>query len=72
MAKASVGERLLSWRKAAGLTQLAAGKKVGVSQPVWHEWERGTRRPGRERAAALEALTSGLIKASEWDASEAA
>lgn len=65
-AKASAGERLLGWRRAAGLTQAAAGQRVGVSQPVWHEWERGTRRPGRERAAAIEALTAGLISAADW------
>jgi len=61
-----MGQRLLSWRKAAGLTQKAAGDRVGVSQPVWHEWERGTRRPGRERAKALEGLTGGLLSADEW------
>lgn len=56
----------MSWRKAAGLTQKAAGERVGVRQPSWLDWERGARRPSRERAEAIEALTGGLIPASEW------
>ena len=57
-------DRLKSWRSERELSQSAAGEKVGVSGPTWHEWESGGRTPQGGYRDALEILTG--IPATEW------
>ena len=55
---------LRAWRLARDLTQRAAGEKVTVSGPTWHDWETGGRVPSAGYREALERLTG--IPASAW------
>lgn len=61
----TVGERIRSARKAAGLTQAQLAKKLGVPYQSVGQWERGTRNPKYETleriAAALETSASELM-----------
>lgn len=50
--------RLKAWREAAGLSQGAAAKRVGVTQSAWSAWEVGHKRPSIEQIVSLSALTS--------------
>lgn len=52
----SLGPDLKAWRTAAGLTQDAVAKQLGVSRPTITQWERGTYRPSREHLAKLDQL----------------
>lgn len=51
-------EKLREWREAVGLSQTAAGKKVGVGQASWSAWEAGQKRPSIEQIVRLSELTS--------------
>jgi transcriptional regulator with XRE-family HTH domain len=53
---------------AASISQRVAAEKLGVSQPLWSEWEHGTRTPGDSLQKAIEVLTGGAIPAVDWEA----
>jgi transcriptional regulator with XRE-family HTH domain len=72
MSRFDVGERLRFWRAANGWSQSRAAEFVGAKQPMWSEWEKGTRRPGSEFRERIEKLTSGVISFGDWNSSEAA
>lgn len=59
---------LKTWREgfAPVLSQAAAAKRFGVSQPIVAEWEKGPRRPGLETAVVMEGETGGLIPIEAW------
>jgi DNA-binding XRE family transcriptional regulator len=42
-----------------GLSQEAAGKKVGVTQATWCDWELGKKVPQLENAICIEEITDG-------------
>ncbi len=59
-------ERLLAWRRLAGLSQEKAADRFGVGQGTWAPWELGKKSPGRENALALEKFTDGNVPAAGW------
>lgn len=50
------GQELKRRREAAGLSQLEAAARVGVSQPTWSKWESGTHAPRGKRVDAIDAV----------------
>lgn len=58
--------RLYEWRWAQQLTQAEAAERLGTVQGVWSPWERGSKIPGLDNALALEELTGGEVRASDW------
>lgn len=62
---------LAAWRAAAGLTQAQAALKVGVSQPAWHDWEKGRRSPSLSNAVAIELLSNGAVAVEAFGFTEA-
>lgn len=58
--------RLKEWRAAKGLSQAEMAKRLGVSQPLIAEWEKGPRRPGLETAVAMETTTDGAVVVEAW------
>jgi transcriptional regulator with XRE-family HTH domain len=71
MTKREPGQRLRYWRIAQAWTQAQAAESVGAKQPMWSEWEHGTRRPGSEFRERIEKLTSGVISFGDWNAEAA-
>jgi DNA-binding XRE family transcriptional regulator len=65
------GDALMEWRHGKGLTQVAAGKLVGVEQGTWAAWEAG-RAPDLHNALKLEKLTDGSVPAINWPAAKKA
>lgn len=61
--------KLAAWRKRQGLSQDAAGRRFGVSQGTWANWELGERAPDRTNAPELETFTGGEIRACDWPSS---
>lgn len=65
-------ERLLAWRKRAGLSQLAAAQLVEqrtgiqIRQASWSRIEAGRQVPGRAIALALAKVTRGQVAAADW------
>lgn len=59
---------LKAWRESftPTLSQAKAAERVGVSQPLVAEWEKGPRRPGLETAVALEMETAGAVPIEAW------
>ena len=51
------------WRRAHGLSQSAAGARVGVSQVAWCRLEAGKMTPGVSLAFTLERVTGTPAKA---------
>lgn len=64
-------ERLLAWRKSAGLTRAALGALLGCDASFINHIENGRRRPGRRLANRIEAESGaweeGPILSTEWD-----
>lgn len=61
-------ERLVAWRKVAGLSQREAAARAGVAQPTFSDLEHGrARRVSVDTALAIERLTAGLIRVAEWE-----
>ncbi len=52
-------------RAAAGLSQEAAARKVGVSGSTWAKWEAGRRDPGRGPFAIRKALAAWMKRVAE-------
>lgn len=61
-------ERLKAWREEAGLSQVAAGARVGVSGPTWYDWEAGNKTPRTVHQIALEKVTG--IERDAWLSAE--
>jgi len=61
-------ERMQQRIKAAGLTQTAIARRLGVTTGAVSQWLSGTSRPSLTRAAQIERLTG--IPASEWVADD--
>lgn len=59
---------LKAWRESftPTLSQAKAAERVGVSQPLVAEWEKGPRRPGLETAVVMESVTGGTIPIEAW------
>jgi DNA-binding transcriptional regulator YdaS (Cro superfamily) len=56
------------WRESFSPTtsQAAAAKRLGVSQSLIAEWEKGPRRPGLETAVMMESETGGAVPIEAW------
>ena len=59
----SIGERVRSARKAAGLSQADLARRIGVSQPAIATWESGVHDP---RRVVMEKLADALSISPEW------
>ena len=59
-AENTLGERLLGFRRERGLSQAAFGRSLGIDPGTLARWERGSRWPGSEFLARLEALLGRL------------
>ncbi|MEZ5896520.1 MAG: helix-turn-helix transcriptional regulator [Parvularculaceae bacterium] len=59
----SIGERIRSARKAAGVNQATLAERVGVSQPAVANWESGVHDP---RRLALAKIAEALGVSPEW------
>ncbi|MBW7823408.1 helix-turn-helix domain-containing protein [Streptococcus thermophilus] len=46
-------ERLKTLRKQANFTQKEIAEKIGISQPAYGDWERGTKKPTQENLVKL-------------------
>ena len=59
---------LKAWREGQvpPASQLAVGRRFGVSQPIVAEWEKGPRRPGLETAVVMESVTGGAVPVEAW------
>lgn len=64
--RSGAGRTLAGWRKRAGLSQGELAALVGCTQPFVSALENGERTPGLELAAAIERLSFGVIRASDW------
>lgn len=58
--------RLRNWRVSSGISQAEAARRVDVSQPIWSEWESGSREPRLVNARAIEAVTGGVVLVAMW------
>lgn len=62
-------ERLKELRKKANFTQVEVAEKLGISQPAYASWERGTKKPTQENlvklAQILNVTTDYLVGNSE-------
>lgn len=62
-----LGSRLLSeWRHREGLNQTEAARCLGVDQGRYSQFERGTRRPGLQRAIRIQDGTGGAVPVESW------
>lgn len=46
-------ERLKDLRKQAGLTQVDVAEELGISQPAYASWERGSKKPTQENLVKI-------------------
>lgn len=60
--KSDGSEALGVWRKKHGLTQHAAGKRLGVSQATWSDWESGKKTPSLKLALRITSMTGVKVK----------
>ena len=63
----TIGERLASWRKRAGLTQMQVAVRIGTTPTNVSRYERGERDPSRHVIAELAELY-GVGPAERWEA----
>lgn len=61
-----VSKRLLHWRLSRGISQRDAAKLADVTQSAWQRYEDGKSRPKQRAADAIERLTVGAIRSTEW------
>lgn len=66
----NAGQKLLAWRKRAGLTQFKAAKAAGISQPTWQGYEAGTKVPSVSTLQRLIDLTDGAVSLADYAESE--
>ncbi|WP_394849818.1 helix-turn-helix domain-containing protein [Pendulispora brunnea] len=59
-------EFLRHWRRAHGITQMAAARAADVSQAAWSGWERNLTVPQANKLFLLERMTEGQLPASAW------
>ena len=59
-------EKLKAWRAAKKLSQLAAAKLIGVSQPTWWDWEQARKTPIVEHRGAIARVTRGAVSVAAW------
>lgn len=57
---------LRNWRLAAGVTQTAMAKELGIKQPAYCDWENGKRIPELHRRPSIERVTDGAVPADAW------
>ncbi len=61
------GGKLRAWRKAKGLTLVAAAGRLGLTSPsTVSEYERGSRKPSYASAQAIQKITRGAVRVEEW------
>lgn len=61
------GDKLREWRKAKGLTLVAAAGRLGLTSPsTVSEYERGSRKPSYASAQAIQKITRGAVRVEEW------
>lgn len=61
------GARLLGeFLRRNGLTQLAAGRAIGVSDPTIHDWVTGAKRPRAHHREAVAVWTSSEVPCDAW------
>lgn len=66
----TVSERLIAWRVSTGLSQREVARRAGVAQPTWSDLEAGrARRVSVDTAMAVERITEGAIRVTEWSSS---
>ena len=65
----TAAEKLVKWRHDNGLSQRAAAKKAGLSQPAWQSYESGGL-PKTPAAVKIERATGGAVTVSDWVESE--
>ena len=57
---------LKNWRKAQSLSQTAAAKLFGVSQPTYSEYECGRKTPRTIKALEIQEKTGGRVLVAAW------
>jgi len=62
--------KLKAWRKLRGVTQQSFADLVGYHRTQVSGWEAGKWTPGAEEREAIEVITNGDVKASDWLSSE--
>lgn len=60
--KSEGAEALRAWREKHGLTQGAAGKRLGVGQATWSDWETGKKMPSLKLALKISEVIGLKIK----------
>ena len=59
-------DKLKQWQAKNSVTNQDLARRVGVSCPYVSQWRSGARRPGRDKAVALEAATGGRVRVADW------
>jgi len=54
-------DNLKAAREAAGLTQVDAAGRAGISQPLWSQYERGKTMPSVEQARRLAEAVGAML-----------
>lgn len=63
----SVGTmKLNEWLRQEGMVHRAFAERLGISKAMLSLMLSGKRRPGRELAVNIEAVTKGKVKVKEW------
>lgn len=60
------GRLLAEFLKRNGLTQLAASRAIGVSDPTIHDWVTGSKRPRAHHRDAISVWTNEDVPADAW------
>lgn len=58
--------KLAKWMDAAPLNSYEIAEKLGVSPGYLMNIRRGTRKPGRDVAVAIEQLSDGMVPVESW------
>ena len=66
VASASAANKLRRWRKRERLSQSACADRSDTTQATWSRVESGLTAPTLDMARAIQALTDGLIRVSDW------
>lgn len=60
------GRLLAEFLKRNGLTQLAASKALGVSDPTIHDWVTGSKRPRAHHRETIAVWTNEEVPSDSW------